>query len=141
MPEEHTAATKADVQAVKTELMADIQVVKADVQAVKADVQAVKAELMADIQVVKADVQAVKADVQAVKDELKAVETRVVERLLEAVQDAETRVLNAFYGFAQTNQKRMTLLEGTDSNMVSRLGTIESRVLEIEKRLNMPPAA
>lgn len=109
MSEENDPATKADVQAVKTEL-------KADVQAVKDEVQSLRSEFKTDIDA-------------------------VVERLLGAVHDAETRVLNAFYGFAQTNQKRMTLLEGTESNMISRLGTVESRILEIERRLNIPPAA
>ncbi len=120
MSEENAPATKADVQAVKTELKADVQAVKADVQAVKDEVQSLRSEFKTDIE---------------------AVETRVVERLLEAVHDAETRLLNAFYGFAQTNQKRMTLLEATDTNLISRLGTVESRVLEIERRLNIPPAA
>lgn len=129
MPED-TSATKADLLAAKIELQTDVQAVKADVQAVQAEVQTVKA-----------DVQAVRKEVEAFRGEVKTEIDAVVERLLEAVHDAETRVLNAFYGFAQTNQKRMTLLEGTDSNMVSRLGTIESRLLEIEKRLNIPPAA
>lgn len=136
MPED-TSATKADLLAAKIELQTDVQTVKAEVQAVRADVQAVQAE----VQTVKADVQAVRKEVEAFRGEVKTEIDAVVERLLEAVHDAETRVLNAFYGFAQTNQKRMTLLEGTDSNMVSRLGTIESRLLEIEKRLNIPPAA
>lgn len=136
MPED-PSATKADLLAAKIELQTDVQTVKAEVQAVKADVQAVQAE----VQTVKADVQAVRKEVEAFRGEVKTEIDAVVERLLEAVHDAETRVLNAFYGFAQTNQKRMTLLEGTDSNMVSRLGTIESRLLEIEKRLNIPPAA
>jgi ElaB/YqjD/DUF883 family membrane-anchored ribosome-binding protein len=125
MPENNGSplATKADVQAVN----ADVQSVRSEVQAVNADVQSLRSE-----------VQSVRSEVKA---EIEAVETRVVERLLEAIQDAETRVLNAFYGYAQTTQKQMTLLEGTGSNLVSRVGTIESRVLEIERRLNIPPAA
>ena len=131
MSEETALATKADVQAVKTELKAEVQSlrseIKADVQAVRAEVQSLRSEI--------------KTDIQSLRSEFKADIEAVVERLLEAVHDAETRVLNAFYGFAQTNQKRMTLLEATDTNMISRLGTVESRVLEIEKRLNIPPAA
>ena len=93
----------------------------------------------------KAGVQAVKTEVQSLRSEFKtdieALETRAVERFLEAVHDTETRVLNTFYAFAQTNDKRMTVLEDTDSKIVPLLGAIESRVLEIEKRLNIPPAA
>ncbi len=88
---------------------------------------------------------ATKADVQAVRSEfrtgIETFETRVVKRFLEAVHDTETRVLNAFYEYAQTNDKRVTMLEDTDNKIVPLLGAMESRVLEIERRLNIRPAA
>jgi glutamate mutase epsilon subunit len=61
--------------------------------------------------------------------------------IVERISDSETRLLKAFYDFAQSNQKRMSDLETSDSGMRSRLATIEDRLLEVEKRLNMPPAA
>jgi predicted nucleic acid-binding Zn-ribbon protein len=61
--------------------------------------------------------------------------------ILERISDGETRLLKAFYDFAQSNQKRMSDLETSDSSIRSRLATLEDRLLQVEKRLNMPPAA
>jgi multidrug resistance efflux pump len=61
--------------------------------------------------------------------------------ILERISDGETRLLKAFYDFAQSNQKRMSDLETSDSGIRSRLATVEDRLLAVEKRLNMPPAA
>lgn len=61
--------------------------------------------------------------------------------LAERISDAETRLLKAFYDFAQSNQKRISEIEDNESAMRSRLATIEDRLLQVEKRLNMPGAA
>jgi hypothetical protein len=61
--------------------------------------------------------------------------------LAERISDSETRLLKAFYDFAQSNQKRITEIEVAGDSMRSRLATIEDRLLQVEKRLNMPPAA
>jgi hypothetical protein len=61
--------------------------------------------------------------------------------IVERISDGETRLLKAFYDFAQSNQKRMSDLETSDSGIRSRLATVEDRLLAVEKRLNMPPAA
>ncbi len=108
----HEPATKADVQEVKN----DVQAVKNDVQAVKNDLQAVKNDL--------------ESGLQAVRDEL-----------LEAIRDTETRLLKAFYDFADSNQKRLSATETLGALVVDRLGSIERRVTDIEKRLNTPPAS
>jgi len=61
--------------------------------------------------------------------------------LVERIADSETRLLRAFYDFAQSNQKRMMELEGNEAAIRSRMATIEDRLLQVEKRLNMPPQA
>ena len=61
--------------------------------------------------------------------------------LVERISDTQTEVLRAFYSFAQTNNKRVLEVEGNEAALRGRLGTLEDRVLEIEKRLNIPPAA
>lgn len=70
------------------------------------------------------------------------------ERLIEAIRDGQTKLLRAFYGFTQTIQERFkefddtdSALRDADSALKRRMGALESRVLEIEKRLNLPPAA
>jgi len=63
------------------------------------------------------------------------------DELVETIRDSETRLLNAFYTFAQSNQQRLTQTEGNATAVISRLATLESRVTQLEKRLNLPPAA
>ena len=61
--------------------------------------------------------------------------------LLETIRDSETKLLQAFYGYAAANDKRMTQIDANAAVFLSRMSTFESRLLEVEKRLNMPPAA
>jgi DNA repair exonuclease SbcCD ATPase subunit len=61
--------------------------------------------------------------------------------LTETIRDSETKLLQAFYGYAASNDKRLTQNEANVAVFLSRISTLESRVMEIEKRLNFPPAA
>ena len=78
---------------------------------------------------------ATKGDIAEVRTEMKAIE----ERLAEAIHDSETRLLKAFYTFAESNQQRLGQVEGATNAVISRLATMEVRITEVEKRLNMPP--
>ena len=55
------------------------------------------------------------------------------------IRDSETRLLQAFYSFAETNQKRLTEVEREAAAVKERLALIEGRLTDVEKRLNMPP--
>ena len=61
------------------------------------------------------------------------------ERTVELIRDVETKLLNAFYGYAKSNDRRVLEVEGNEAVLRSRLATLETRVTEIEGRLNMPP--
>ncbi len=61
--------------------------------------------------------------------------------LVERMDDGFTKVLNAFYSIAETRGKRLGEHDATDYALRSRLSTVENRLMDIEKRLNMPPAA
>ncbi len=61
--------------------------------------------------------------------------------LVERIADGQTELLKAFYGCAQGKNKRVAALEGNEGAFRSRLATIEDRILEVERRLNIPPAA
>ena len=52
--------------------------------------------------------------------------------LVERISDSETRLPNAFYFFGQSNQNRVTELEGNEAAIRSRIATIEDRLLEVE---------
>ena len=70
----------------------------------------------------------------ATKADLAALE----QRLAEAIHDSETRLLKAFYGFTETVQTRFQAIEDSDTNLKKRMMVLEQRLLEVEKRLNMP---
>ena len=63
------------------------------------------------------------------------------DQIIEAIRDSQTEVLKAFYGFSQTIQDRFKENDTTEASLKRRLTTLESRLLEVEKRLNLPPAA
>src|SRR5579864_5146023 len=58
------------------------------------------------------------------------------DRVSEAIHDAETRLLKAFYTVAESNQVRLAQVENTTNAVITRLATLESRVTDVEKRLN-----
>ena len=73
---------------------------------------------------------ATKGDLLDLKDEIR-----------EAIRDSQTEVLKAFYNFAETNNKRIAQSEVNEVALRSRVETLERRVMELEQRLNIPPAA
>jgi hypothetical protein len=72
---------------------------------------------------------------------LDTLEQRLLDRMGQMIRDSETRLLQAFYSFAETNSKRLTQVDATDIMVLGRVSTLESRMMEVEKRLNIPPAA
>jgi len=141
---DHTPATKADLQAVQTEMKADVEALKADVQALQTDVQGLKADVQAlqtDVQGLKADVKALDARLHRLEGRFDTMEQRIIDRMVEVAHESETRLLTAFYSFAESNQKRLTQVEATDVLLLGRVATLENRMMAVEKRLNMPPAA
>jgi hypothetical protein len=61
------------------------------------------------------------------------------ERVMERLRDVETKLLNAFYGYAKSNDKRVLETEGNEGVLRSRVATLETRLTDVEHRLNMPP--
>ena len=70
--------------------------------------------------------------------QLRAETQHMYNDLVERISDSETKLLKAFYTFAETNQQRLTQVEATASAVITRLATLESRITDVEKRLNMP---
>jgi hypothetical protein len=84
---------------------------------------------------------AMRAQDQRFEGRIDVLEQRLTDKFNDGLRDTETKILQAFYGFAESNNKRLVQGEAATAMVVSRLTTIENRVLEIEKRLNIPPAA
>jgi hypothetical protein len=80
---------------------------------------------------------ATKQDLEQVRSEM----NHQYNDLMDRITDSETKLLKAFYSFAQTNSQRIVEPEGNDAGLRHRVGTIEVRLLEVEKRLNIHPAA
>lgn len=62
----------------------------------------------------------------------------LTEAFNEAIHDSETRLLKAFYGFVQTVQTRFQAVDDNDAGLKKRVAVLEERLVEIEKRLNLP---
>ena len=89
---------------------------------------------------------ATKGDLQkfATKDDLQHLEERLIqaeERLMEGMRDIQTELLKAFYSFAKSTDAKLQDAEISDHLIRQRVSAVESRLTEIERRLNMPPAA
>jgi predicted nucleic acid-binding Zn-ribbon protein len=78
---------------------------------------------------------ATKGDIQQLRTEM----SHQYDDLVERIADSETKLLQAFYTYAESNQKRVASIEMESAGLKSRLSTIEDRLTDVEKRLNMPP--
>ena len=72
---------------------------------------------------------------------LKADLAELEARLIEAIRDTQTETLKAFYGFVESVQTRFRAQDDTEAGLKKRLTVVEERLLEVEKKLLMPPAA
>jgi hypothetical protein len=112
-------ATKGDLLDLKDEL----QDLKNEVRDLKGDLLDLKGEVKQDIAMIRSEMQ------------------HTHDTLIERMADNQTELLKAFYGFATTTDIKFRETEQADVMLRQRLSTLESRLLEVEKRLNMPPAA
>ena len=113
--------------------------------ATKADLIALEERLKTDMTGLEGRL---KTDMTSLEERLKADMTGLEERLLqkmddltEKFRDMQTEMLKAFYAFAETNQARLTATERDTAALKERMSMMEARLIQVEKRLNMPPAA
>jgi chromosome segregation ATPase len=85
----------------------------------------------------KADLQLLRVDLEQLRSET----THQHNDLVERIDDLKTELLSAFYAFAKIDQKRIAHVEGDNAALNSRIATIEERLLTVEQKLNLPPAA
>ena len=84
---------------------------------------------------VNGDEPATKRDIE----QLRSDQHHIHEDLVERINDSETRVLQAIYAYADAANKRLAQEESATAAVNGRLSNLEGRVMELEKRLNMPP--
>jgi len=83
----------------------------------------------------------------ALETKIDGVQTRLMQRLdemaaslEEGYRDTQTELLRAIYTLGQTIQARIGAQEALITSLQQRQALIETRLLEIEKRLNLPAA-
>ena len=57
--------------------------------------------------------------------------------LLAAMKASESKLLQALYGYAESNRLRLSQQEAEMASLMARLGVLEDRLLMLEKRLNL----
>ncbi len=87
------------------------------------------------------DAPATKRDIDELRQEMNLKFEEQENRLTEVMRNIETSLLKAFYGYGETTRQRFAMIEGQTDNVIQRMRILEDRVFEIEKRLNLPPAA
>jgi uncharacterized membrane-anchored protein YhcB (DUF1043 family) len=122
-------ATKQDVQDLRSELKQDVQNLRSEL---KQDTKDLRTELKQDNRDLRTEL---KQDNEMLRSEMH----HIYDNLVERIADSETKLLQAFYNFADANNKRLGQAEANGALVLVRLASVENRVLEIEKRLNLPP--
>jgi hypothetical protein len=112
-------ATKHDLEQLRSEVKQDLEQLRSEV----------KQDLVQHRSEVKQEFEQVRSEANHIHDDL-----------VERIRDSETRLLQAFYSFADANNKRLVQGEAATALVISRITTLEDRVLGLEKRLNIPPS-
>ena len=123
----HEPATKQDIAL----LQQDIGMLRSET---KQDIAMLRSEKKQDIAMLRSET---KQDTAMLRSEMQHMHDALVER----IADSETKLLKAFYTFAESNQQRLTQVETSNYAVIVRLATLESRITVVEKQLNLPPTA
>ena len=84
----------------------------------------------------KQDIADVRTEMRAMDDRMRAME----DRLIEAFRDSQTELLKAFYSFTESNRQRVSQVEGNQASLITRVGTLEDRMTNLERRfISQPP--
>jgi hypothetical protein len=114
-----------------------------DLPATRADVRALGDRM--EVLFLKLDDKVQKLDdkVQKLDQELAQTREAILERTQEMVRDAQTELLRGYASFAESQEIRMRKMTADISNIDAstnlRMVVLERRLLEIEKRLHIPP--
>jgi hypothetical protein len=76
-------------------------------------------------------------DSPATRGELAALKAELIKAML----DGQTKVFKGLYSFADTVEDRYRGSDDLEANLKRRMATLDTRILEIERRLNLPPDA
>ena len=81
---------------------------------------------------------ATKQDLREIAEQLRSEFQHGFDDLKETLRDSQTELLKAFYSFTTSNQERLAQVEASDAAIVKRLGVLEARVTDLERKINFP---
>lgn len=84
------------------------------------------------------DQPATRADLAQVRIDLRAEMKAMEDRLAETMRDVQTELLKAFYTYGQSTDLKLKESEIADFTIRQRLTSVEFRLTEVERRLNLP---
>ncbi len=106
-----------------------------DQPATKKDLAELRTELKQNISVLREEMAQFKQNVEELRSEFH----HAYDDLKETFRDGQTEMLKAFYSYAQSTDAKLKESELADMLLRSRLSAVESRVTDIERRINQPP--
>jgi hypothetical protein len=99
--------------------------------ATKGDIEDLRSEM-------KEQIGAIRSEMQESAAMLRSEMQHMHDDFIESARDGETRLLEAFYTFAKTNQARLTAHDQETAALKERLAIVESRLTEVERKVNFP---
>lgn len=81
---------------------------------------------------------ATKGDIADLRADLRGEMKSMEDRLVEAVRDNQTELLKVFYSFTESNRQRVAQLEGNQGAIITRIGVLEDRMTDLERKINFP---
>ena len=81
---------------------------------------------------------ATKADLQQLGEQLRSEFQDGFDDLKETMRDGQTELLKVFYSFAESNQARLTETERESAALKDRIGILERRLTDVERKVNFP---
>jgi hypothetical protein len=108
-----------------------IEALKGVVTQLRREIRALRAEVNQEIAQLPPEIQ---QEIAQLRSEMQ----HQYDDLLEKIRDSQTETLKAFYSYAQATDVKLNDGAAADAEP-SRLAIIESRLLEVERRLLMPP--
>jgi hypothetical protein len=119
----HEPATKQDVGILRGEMGTLRAEMKQDMVTLGTEMGTLRTEMKQDVAMLRSEMQ------------------HMHDALVERIADSETKLLKAFYTFAESNQQRLAQVETSHNAVIVRLATLETRITLVEKHLNLPPSA
>ena|SRR5258708_21770578 len=92
-----------------------------------------------DAPATKGDLAALKGDLEDFRVEVNTRFEQFEHRMASLLEEMQGHILTSIYRLAESSQQRLSQAEANQSSFNVRLGTLEQRLTELEKRFGLPP--